>query len=413
MKILILGGGVSGIAAKRLADLLGFENEVVSDKDGKVIDFADVELLVVSPGVGETSPILQAALKLEIEVISELEFGFRHLPKAVQLLSITGTNGKTTTTELTTHILQGLGKNACFAGNIGLPLSDVAADLIEGKIAENLVVAVEVSSFQLERVRDYSSQAAVILNVESDHLNRYHGSFELYRETKLKIFDGVADKQNCFWGFTSPDYREKFISVKNDEIFYCGNKLFNYSELKIKGEHNLENLVAALELTASVCLPKEMTSQELKNLVKSFNSGRHRLENVENSLGLTVINDSKATNSASTIAAIKSVAEEGKCNIRLILGGLDKDMDFSPLRDYMKFVKKSYLIGEAQNKFYQLLSDIVDCEKFSDFEVMVKTIKQESNPTDIILFSPACASMDMFLNYKDRGDRFIALIQAE
>ncbi|MBQ9788788.1 MAG: UDP-N-acetylmuramoyl-L-alanine--D-glutamate ligase [Lentisphaeria bacterium] len=413
MKILILGGGVSGIAAKRLADLLGFENEVVSDKDGKVIDFADVELLVVSPGVGETSPILQAALKLEIEVISELEFGFRHLPKAVQLLSITGTNGKTTTTELTTHILQGLGKNACFAGNIGLPLSDVAADLIEGKIAENLVVAVEVSSFQLERVRDYSSQAAVILNVESDHLNRYHGSFELYRQTKLKIFDGVADKQNCFWGFTSPDYREKLISVKNDEIFYCGNKLFNYSELKIKGEHNLENLVAALELTASVCLPKEMTSQELKNLVKSFNSGRHRLENVENSLGITVINDSKATNSASTIAAIKSVAEEGKCNIRLILGGLDKDMDFSPLRDYMKFVKKSYLIGEAQNKFYQLLSDIVDCEKFSDFEVMVKTIKQESNSTDIILFSPACASMDMFLNYKDRGDRFIALIQAE
>ncbi|MBR7127561.1 MAG: UDP-N-acetylmuramoyl-L-alanine--D-glutamate ligase [Lentisphaeria bacterium] len=413
MKILILGGGVSGIAAKRLADLLGFENEVVSDKDGKVIDFADVELLVVSPGVGETSPILQAALKLEIEVISELEFGFRHLPKAVQLLSITGTNGKTTTTELTTHILQGLGKNACFAGNIGLPLSDVAADLIEGKIAENLVVAVEVSSFQLERVRDYSSQAAVILNVESDHLNRYHGSFELYRETKLKIFDGVADKENCFWGFTSPDYREKLISVKNDEIFYCGNKLFNYSELKIKGEHNLENLVAALELTASVCLPKEMTSQELKNSVKSFSAGRHRLENVENSLGLTVINDSKATNSASTIAAIKSVAEEGKCNIRLILGGLDKDMDFSPLRDYMKFVKKSYLIGEAQNKFYQLLSDIVDCEKFSDFEVMVKTIKQESNPTDIILFSPACASMDMFLNYKDRGDRFIALIQAE
>ena len=413
MKILILGGGVSGIAAKRLADLLGFENEVVSDKDGKVIDFAAVELLVVSPGVGEASPILQAALKLEIEVISELEFGFRHLPKAVQLLSITGTNGKTTTTELTTHILQGLGKNACFAGNIGLPLSDVAADLIEGKIAENLVVAVEVSSFQLERVRDYSSQAAVILNVESDHLNRYHGSFELYRQTKLKIFDGVADKQNCFWGFTSPDYREKLINVKNDEIFYCGNKLFNYSELKIKGEHNLENLVAALELTASVCLPKEMTSQELKNLVKSFNSGRHRLENVENSLGLTVINDSKATNSASTIAAIKSVAEEGKCNIRLILGGLDKDMDFSPLRDYMKFVKKSYLIGEAQNKFYQLLSDIVDCEKFADFEVMVKTIKQESNPTEIILFSPACASMDMFLNYKDRGDRFIALIQAE
>ena len=410
MKILILGGGVSGIAAKRLADLLTIENEIVSDNDGKIPDFNGVEFLVVSPGVGEESPILQKALELKIEVISELEFGFRNLSESVKLLSITGTNGKTTTTELTTHILQNIGKNACYAGNIGLPLADVAADIIEGKLGKDLIVTVEVSSFQLERIQNYQSAAAVILNIESDHLNRYHGSFELYKHTKLKIFDRVS-KENCFWGLTSADYKPCQFSVKDGEIFYKNNRFFNYSELQIKGEHNLENLLAALELAATVLSPEEIQAKEFVEALKSFKAGRHRLENVENSLGVLVINDSKSTNTASSIAAIKSFAEPGKKNIRLILGGLDKDMDFSPLRDYMKYIKKCYLIGEAQEKFYTLLKDCVECETFVEFETAVKTIKKETKTGEIILFSPACASMDMFKNYKDRGDQFIRLIQ--
>ena len=165
MKILILGGGVSGVAAKRLADLLQIKSEIVSDNDEKMPDFAGVDYVVASPGVGGASPIMRKALELGLEVISELEFGFRNLPDCVKLLSITGTNGKTTTTELTTHILQKIGKNACYAGNIGLPLSDVAADIFEGKLNSELIVAVEVSSFQLEKVRDYRSVAAVILNI--------------------------------------------------------------------------------------------------------------------------------------------------------------------------------------------------------------------------------------------------------
>ena len=410
MKILILGGGVSGIAVQRLADLLQFENKIVSDKDEKFPDFSGVELVVASPGVGGSSKILQHALDLGIEVISELEFGFQNLPESVKILSITGTNGKTTTTELTTHILQKLGKNACFAGNIGLPLADVAADLLEGKNTSNLVVVVEVSSFQLERVKTYASCGAVILNVESDHLNRYNGSFELYKETKLKIFDRVK-KENCFWGLSSDNYRAKNFSAAGDEIFYRGEKFLNYSSLQLKGEHNLENLLAALELVALVLPQDEILSEKMIESLKSFSAGRHRLEEVENSLGLRVINDSKATNTASTIAAIKSVAEQGKKNIRLILGGLDKDMDFSPLRNYVEYIQKCYLIGEAQDKFYQLLSDCVECEKFADFPSMVKTLKQESKLKEIILFSPACASMDMFKNYQERGDKFIELIR--
>jgi UDP-N-acetylmuramoylalanine--D-glutamate ligase len=258
MKILILGGGVSGIAAKRLADLLQFENLIVSDNDGKMPDFAGVELVVASPGVGGDSPILQKALELKIEVISELEFGFRYLPDSAKLLSITGTNGKTTTTELTTHILQNLGKNACYAGNIGLPLSDVAGDIIEKKLDSDLIVVVEVSSFQLEKIRDYRSEAAVILNIESDHLNRYNGSFELYKETKLKIFERVKE-ENCFWGWTSGNYNTGKISVEGDEIFYCNQKLLEYSSLRIKGEHNLENLLASLDLVSTILAPEAPT----------------------------------------------------------------------------------------------------------------------------------------------------------
>lgn len=409
MKVLIVGGGVSGIAAKRLADLLKFDNIIVSDNDENFPDFQNVELLVASPGVGGNSPILKKAIELGVEVISELEFGFRNLPESVKLLSITGTNGKTTTTELTTHILQEIGKNACYAGNIGLPLADVASDIIEGKIDKNLIIAVEVSSFQLERIRDYRSTAAVILNIESDHLNRYEGSFELYKNTKLKIFERVK-KENCFWGLTSGNYQIGNFSVQSDEIFYGVDKLFNYSELQIKGEHNLENLLASLELTARVLTSDEIKSEKFKAAVKGFKAGRHRLEVVENSLGVTVINDSKSTNTASSIAAIKSVAETGRKNIRLILGGLDKDMDFAPLKNYMDCIVKCYLIGEAQDKFYALLKDCVECEKFSNFADTVNTIKKEIEQGEIILFSPACASMDMFKNYKDRGDQFIKLI---
>lgn len=411
MKILILGGGVSGVAAKRLADLLQIKSEIVSDNDEKMPDFAGVDYVVASPGVGGASPIMRKALELGLEVISELEFGFRNLPDCVQLLSITGTNGKTTTTELTTHILQKIGKNACYAGNIGLPLSDVAADIFEGKLNSELIVAVEVSSFQLEKVRDYRSVAAVILNIESDHLNRYDGNFELYRKAKLKIFDNVGNKDCCFWGLTSGNYQSRKFSAVNDEIFYGEFKLFNYSDLQIKGEHNLENLLASLELVATVLSDEEIKSSEFAGAVKSFVAGRHRLENVSNNLGVTVINDSKSTNTASSVAAIKSFAETGKKNIRLILGGLDKDMDFAPLKNYMDSVVKCYLIGEAQEKFYQLLGGCVECERFSDFASMVKKIKEEVTAGQLILFSPACASMDMFKNYKDRGDQFIKLIQ--
>lgn len=410
MKILILGDSISGNAAKKLADALNFDSTIVKDGGSLLPNFEFVDLLVVSPGVGELSPILMEAKRLGIEIASELEFGYRYFPKSNQVISITGTNGKTTTTELVAHILSKLGKQVSFAGNIGLPLSQVSAGILSGELPQNLIVVVEVSSFQLEYVRDYLSDCAVILNIESDHLNRYHGDFELYRATKLKIFEKMA-KDKCFWGISSPLHETRRVSYIGDDVYFDGERLLNLGETQLRGGHNLENLIAALELLSVVLNTEEMKSKALIEATKSFSTGRHRLEKVNFRGGVICINDSKSTNTASTIAAVKSVAEQDKKNILLILGGLDKEMDFSPLREYVGYLKKCYLIGEAKDKFFALLGDVVHCQKFDSFEDCLNTIKQEVETGEIVLLSPACASMDMFKNYQDRGDQFVSLMQ--
>ena len=416
----IIGRGVSGLAAARLAEAAGhkitfFEDVAFPRENPSLSVFDGFDLLIVSPGVPPCSPVYQAALASGLELISEMEFGARHF--AGPMLAITGTNGKTTTTELTVHLLRALGVDARPAGNIGFPLCDICADILEGRAGNGLLPVIEVSSFQLERCFKFNPFAAVLLNITSDHLNRYHDRMDEYAATKFKIFERMPVERRVAGlslretpEFKLPVCAGNKITVCGGDLLYDGKLIVRQQETQLKGPHNLENLAAALELVRIYLGHDALFSPALKQAVDGFASGRHRLEQVAEHSGVLFINDSKATNPASVIVALQTVSVPGGRNVNLILGGLDKDMDFSSLREVSDFIKKGFVIGQCRQKIFDTLNGSFPCELFETFKEAVAAAARNSVTGDIVLLSPACASMDMFKDYKDRGDQFRDLV---
>ncbi len=417
---LILGGGVSGRAAQRLASLLSLTPELLSD--GPQIDAdavtAQRSLIVASPGVKPlSSPLWQAAKRRadtgECEFISELEFGFRHLPEPHRCLAITGTNGKTTTTELTVHLLRALGVDAVPAGNIGFPLSDVAADILEGKSSPAVLPVVEVSSFQLELIYDFAPLAGVLLNLESDHEDRYAGGFAEYAAVKRSMFRRIAP-ENRIAGLSCPEpAAPRRVTVNGDALFLDGSALLTLPETRLNAPHNRENLAAAVELVVRVVPAERLRTPDFVAAVRAFHPGAHRLEAIQCG-EITCINDSKATNPASVVAALRSLPTAARPNIVLLLGGLDKGMDFSSLTAFGTQVKQVILFGQCREKIAAALHGVypaADCGM--DFEAACRAAQAAAAAGDVILLSPACASMDLFRDYKERGSRFLAFFSGE
>lgn len=419
-KILILGGGLSGRAATRLAERLDLTPVMISDTPGLDADktVADYPLIVTSPGVNPLkSPLYKAAQQRaerdEAELISELEFGYRALPAPRKLLAITGTNGKTTTTELTCHLLKSLGVNAVPAGNIGFPLSDIACDLLDGNLESSALPVVEVSSFQLERIRDFAPLAAALLNLESDHIDRYAGGFAEYRQVKYRLFDSVPT-ENQILGLSLRGMVDRRVKVKDQQLFIDGKRLLDLTATQLVAPHNQENLAAAVELVLRVVPSELLFSAEFIRAIATFAPGRHRLETVAIKNGVTFINDSKATNPAAVMAAIRSLPEAGFPNIIILLGGLDKGMDFSILATLGKRIKLAVLYGEARAKIRDAIGNAfasVDCG--CDFKLAFETAQKKAEVGNIVLLSPACASMDMFKDYQERGELFAQLAQEQ
>ena len=393
-KIVVLGAGVSGIAAARLARLLGDEVEICCD--GKEEKLPECDLVVASPGVHPLkSDLYRQAVERQVELISELEYGFRHFPKPI--LAITGTNGKTTTTELTTYILKRSGVAAVAAGNIGLPLADVAADLLEKK-SDPEVAVVEVSNFQLELCQNFSPFAAALLNIESDHEDRYIDGFAGYARIKQKIFDHVPPEKRVYGqSFHDKDHR---LFMHGKVLVDNGGKVvFDASDTPLSSPHNLENLAAALELSQLYLghLP------ELPDAVSGFAPGAHRQQVVLRRNGITFVDDSKATNPAAVFAAIRGIDTP----IVILLGGLDKGMDFSPFAKLDKKVRAAVVYGECREKMRRSLPpDLPVADGGSDFRRTCELAINFAEKGDTVLLSPACASMDMFKNYAERGDKF-------
>ena len=410
---LILGGGLSGKAAERLAASLGFSTAILSDSPGLDADaaVAEADLIVTSPGMKPlVSPLWQAAMrragKGQCEFISELEFGFRNWPG--KLLAITGTNGKTTTTELTAALLTAAGVEARTAGNIGLPLSELAADLREGKLSPDALPVVEVSSFQLERCDTFAPFAAALLNLESDHVDRYAGGFAEYAAVKQRIFDRVAP-ENRVYGLSMDSPVPRRVTLYGDALMIDEEEvLIDLGNTALSAVHNRENLAAAVELCLRVLPLETVLAPEFRLAIHMFQPGRHRQELVCEKKGVRYVNDSKATNPASTVAALRAIPG----TVVLLLGGLDKEMDFSPLAPFADRIRFAVLYGECRAKIAAALPESIptaDCDM--EFERAIRTACDHAQPGDTVLLAPACASMDMFRDYKERGDRFAAFVK--
>jgi UDP-N-acetylmuramoylalanine--D-glutamate ligase len=370
LKALVYGLARSGRAAiERLDDPVVVDRSLGNEDDLSLLDGVDV--VVKSPGVPGEVPLVAAARERGIPVWSEVELGFRLLPDA-KFVGVTGTNGKTTTTELLGAIFRAAGRDVAVAGNVGTPLTSVrAADW----------VVCELSSFQLEDVHELACDVAVLLNLEPDHLDR-HGSFENYREAKLRIFERARAK------VVPRGLGLEGIEFAADDVLPA--------EPLIRGAHNRENAAAATAAARAAGIADEHIAEALS----TFPGVPHRLELVGERDGVRYVNDSKATNVAAALRALAAYADEP---VHLILGGSPKGEDFAPLAAAIgPNVRSVHLIGAEAER----LAVVIDGDRDETLEQAVAHAAQLAQAGDVILLSPACASYDQFANFEERGDAF-------
>lgn len=341
-----------------------------------------VDVLIKSPGVPAEAPLVTAARERGIPVWSEVELGSRLLPNPI--LGVTGTNGKTTTSELLGVML-----GAPVAGNVGRALSE-----LDGEIDDEAWIVCELSSFQLEDVHDFRPRIAVLLNLEPDHLDR-HGSFEAYRDAKLRAFenqepDDVAVVPRGFGEVPGQAKRAEFSA---------GDQL--PAEPRIPGAHNRENAAAATAAARAAGISEEHIAEALR----TFPGVPHRLEEVAEIGGVRFVNDSKATNAAAARRAIAAFDEP----LHVILGGLGKNESYVELAaDLRSRRARAYLIGAAAA---ELAAALDEYELNGDLATAVRSAAGAAKAGEIVLLSPACASYDQFRDFEERGDEFRRLVE--
>src|SRR5215467_8100983 len=373
--------------------------------------FQNQDLIVVSPGVPVDAEPLTQAKSLGQPVIGEIELAAEFLQGSI--VAITGSNGKTTTTTLTGEILSRGRLKTLVGGNIGTP----AISFVEQSTPETTTV-LEVSSFQLETIRTFRPKIAVVLNVTPDHLDR-HRTFAAYVDAKARIFENQraedfavlnADDPTCvdlaprtraqaFW-FSGKREVEQGALVRNGQVFIrrmgTEHEVMAVAEIPLKGGHNVENVLAAI--CASELMGCDAAS--IRKAVRDFKAVEHRLEYIATVRGVDYYNDSKATNVDATIKALESFP----ANIHLILGGKDKDSDYSVLNDLLRQrVKCVYTIGAAAEKIQSQIKRATSIVAAGSMETALKQASSAAQPGDIVLLAPACASFDQFQNYEHRG----------
>ena len=441
MNISVIGAGKSGISAALLAKRKGNnvflsesnskenyekEQEILKENNiecefgantEKAIEFAD--FIISSPGVPPNAWIIQQAEKKNIKIISELEFSTQFLKNPS--IAITGTNGKTTTTELITFILNNSGRKAIACGNIGKPISDLV-----GNIDEEQILVIEASSFQLDRIEKFRPNIAIILNISPDHLY-YHGSIEEYKKAKFKIFSNQNekdllilnndDKQTLEARAFARGQLDYFSINPMQHGIYCKDsslairfpnkhkeeKIMFLNELSLAGVHNRYNAMAA----GLACRAFEVKNENIRDSLMKFQGVEHRLEFVRKLNGISFINDSKATNINAAWYALSSYEKP----IVWIAGGRADLNDYSALDDLVKQrVKAIICIGEEKDNIFNHYCTFTSCKREYSFEDAVSAAYKEAEQGDVVLFAPACKSFDMFANFEHRGEVFKELV---
>lgn len=431
---LILGLGQTGLAVARYLSGLHQPFNVMDTRDiapgyeeleklapGVLLkwngeQFKEYDELVVSPGIAITRDDIQAAHEAGISVIGDIEL-FAQV-NTLPVIAITGSNGKSTVTDLVGELINASGKKALVGGNIGVP----ALDLLE---QEGDYVVLELSSFQLETTESLQPIAATVLNVSEDHLDRY-SHYQEYVEAKRSIYTKAAtclvnaDDKNTWYetadstqtvlrfGISSSQPLDWTVGIDSNSIKYHGNEILSLDQLRLQGIHNALNVAVALALisTAGIKLTRPVLDKAM-----SYQGLPHRSQLVGVKNGVTFINDSKATNVGATVAAIQSFEPQFGNNIILIAGGDAKGADLSSLQTIIKeTVKAVVCFGKDAPAIAKLAPE--KTQLVSNLEEAVRIADDQAQSGDLVLLSPACASLDMFANYMQRGEQFAQCVEA-
>jgi UDP-N-acetylmuramoylalanine--D-glutamate ligase len=435
-RVVILGGGISGVGAALLAHQMNYDvflssrdklnsafakalhtKNITHETGAHTLDkILNATLIVKSPGIPENVDIIKAVIGAGIPIISEIEFASVHTNETI--IAITGSNGKTTVTSQIGHLLEAAGLDYTMGGNIG---KSFAHQVVEGTATHRLL---EVSSFQLDGIKTFKPHIAVLLNITPDHLDRYDNSFEAYRDSKMRIAlnqdaqdfliynqDDLAIKQ----GLSKHNIKSQLIPFSLDEQLKYGTSIFKNQlkvaidkttflmpteQLSLKGQHNTANAMAAATTAKLLKIRKETIRQSLQ----SFQGVEHRLEQVLKINKVQYINDSKATNVNATFYALDSMEQP----TIWIVGGVDKGNDYSQLYGLVnKHVKAIVCLGTDNTPVVEAFSNCVQqMVETTSMEDAVRVAYKLADAGDNVLLSPACASFDLFENYEDRGRQF-------
>ena len=375
--------------------------------------FLWADMIVLSPGVPFNVPSVGKALEAGIEVISEVELASRFIKKPI--IAVTGSNGKTTTCTLIAHILKSSGKKVFLGANIGTPLISIA-----GSDDEYDILVLELSSFQLQGTARFRPGIAAVLNVSPNHLD-HHASYREYIESKMKIASNQTEDDWFIYKASDEVINTQISVIKAKKVPFgtalsengvsysdCsvryGGESYDLRGMKLRGYHNIENIMAAIAATRlSGCEPAS-----IRQAVIEFDPLPHRNEYLGEIQGAYFYNDSKSTSPAATLSALES----HRAPVILIAGGKDKGVSFDPLKGAIKEkVKLLILIGEAQNRMRSELGEDVPSILADTLEEAVLSVVKNLAPRDTVLLSPACSSFDMFNSYEERGRRYKKIVE--
>ena len=443
--VVVLGLGITGLSAARWAARHGARVTVADTRadpprfaqlrtelpqvavtTGSITEaiLADAQLVVISPGLSKDLPAIRAAVARGAELVGDVELFARALPPTQKVLAITGSNGKTTVTSLTTELVRSAGLAAASVGNIGEPVLDALSAHERGAPWPDVFV-IELSSFQLETTWSLKPVAATVLNVTENHLDRYVSIAE-YAAAKARIFDGggeqILNRDDArslamrldgrvvqTFGSGVPERENDWGLVERKSSVWLargGALLAAASELKLVGRHNALNALAALALASTVA----KIDRKVLAALSTFQGLPHRMERVADIGGVLFVNDSKGTTVAATLAALDGVERA----VVLIAGGDGKGQDFAPLKAAVEaHCRAVVLLGRDAPALAAALSGATPAIEFAPaLEVAVARAIARARSGDVVLLSPACASLDMFRDYIDRGDRFKAAVAA-
>jgi len=430
-KIFILGMARSGFSAAKLlakhnnkiliTDIKDQDENEINELKNLGVEFIktdtpeelltdDFNFVIKNPGIHPNHPVCKKAEKLDIHVTNEMEVAYNFLPKGVKILGITGSNGKTTTTTILYNILKNANLPVHLGGNIGYPLCSIIEN-----VKPNDILVLEISSHQLNDFINFKTDMSILTNLSEVHIDHF-GTYDNYKKQKIRIFDhhtnnnlAIINKDNLDSVNSTKSIPSKKIffsssadtdiCIKNNYIVYKNENIINLSDIKLKGNHNYENIMSAIVIAKEF----NITNDIILTVLKDFDGVEHRLEFVKEINGRTFYNDSKATNVKSTQIALNAFNSP----TILILGGLDRGHSFDELKNYLKNVKLIVCYGETKERIKTFADSLnIKCNVVDNLTQATITAYNNSKKEDIILLSPACASWDQYKCFEDRGNEF-------